>query len=225
MSFCGFTLAVTFYLINTFQPSPVQNHKLYINTVLLLIITKWLIDVVIMRVCVFSRVSCSAELKGAKEERGQKTSAPLTNNREENSRTHLLAVLWTVLLLDRHREGRCDEFPWSQRGKKELNSHLLLLRRNNCLHSLWWRIHTHMHRHTGWLPGYISLKSLSHFLLNARPVYCLPSKHSQSYFHLSCSSIPSINHKHCCRHYHTALIKFITRPQVSLTCAISYSSL
>lgn len=75
----------------------------------------------------------------------------LTNNTKENSRTHLLAVLWTVLLLDSHSQRRCDEFPRSQLGKKSWT----------CSHiSCYWgeitsfthfdgvKKYTHRHRHT-----------------------------------------------------------------------------
>lgn len=44
-----FTLADTSYLINTFQPSPVQDDKLYIHSVLLLIMALWSFVEVITR--------------------------------------------------------------------------------------------------------------------------------------------------------------------------------
>lgn len=63
----------------------------------------------------FHERSCVKAVISGQKKTIKKESPVLTNTREEYSST---LVLWTAPLLDSRRRRRCDEFPWSQRGKR-----------------------------------------------------------------------------------------------------------
>lgn len=145
---------------------------------------------------------------------------------KENSRTHLLVVLWTVPLLDSRRQRRCDEFPWSQRGKRSWTcSHI-----SCCWEEITSSTHFDGERntHTGSLPGclevthfsYIPLMSLPHFspafsTLNLTAVFLKMTHFARllvilSHFHLSCSPVLFVYQTTPAIIIASAFIKFIT---------------